>query len=337
MTNRRLDLSQFPTRLVGWSLSAVVGLGVLASAGPATADATTAAAPAVQKTLCVFDPGGQNGDLFAKMQDYKVSAVAWGVDFTLKPYTDESVAAADFRNKVCDAVLLTGLTGKQFNQKTYTIEAMGLLDDYPALERMVKLFANPRAAPLNRSGEFETAGIYPAGAVYLYLRDRQDASLPRLTGRKIAWIGADPAARQMIDKVGAAGKQAEVSTFASMFNNGSVDVCYGPATAYAPLELQRGVGKSGGVVRFPLAQLTFQVYIRGDAFPAGFAQSSREYVYQQFASMIAMVTKAEGSVKSWVEVTPDDRQRYSDLLAGVRDSLVTSGVYEPSIIKLAKK
>lgn len=44
------------------------------------------------KTLCVFDMLGANGPYFAEMKDYKTAALAWGVDFTLKPYTSERVA-----------------------------------------------------------------------------------------------------------------------------------------------------------------------------------------------------------------------------------------------------
>lgn len=330
MKDHRFDPSTLHTRFLGGLLGAAVGLAAFAAGAPASA-------AAIDKTLCVFDPGGKNGDIFAKMQDYKVNAIASGVNFTLKAYTDESVAASDFRNKACDAVVLTGLTGKEFNPTTYTVEAMGLFDSYQALGRMVTLLANPKAATLNQYKGFETAGIYPAGAVYLFLRDRGNASLGKLSGRSIAWIGADPAAQYMINQIGAAAKQAEVSTFASMFNNGSVDACYGPATAYQPLELRRGVGKDGGVVRFPIAQLTFQVFIRTAEFPDGFAQSSREYVGQQFTAMLGLVQKAEGAVPTWIDITPEDNQRYSDMLTSVRDKLKASGVYDPNIIKLARK
>lgn len=314
---------------------------VMLGATPIVGSASAALATPVDKTLCVFDPGGKNGDLFAKMQDYRIHAVTWGVNFTLKAYTDESVAASDFRNASCDAVVLTGLSGREFNPTTYTVEAMGLFDSYKALERVISMLTLPSAAELNRSGSgavsFENAGIYPAGAVYLYLRDRQNASLPRLSGRSIALIGGDPAARAMIDRVGATAKRAEVSTFASMFKNGSVDACYAPATAHKPLELSRGIGKTGGVVRFPLAQLTFQVFIRPDQFPVEFGRRSREFVHSQFWPMITLVTKAEDAAGPWIEVSAADRQRYDDLLGSVRGALLESRVYDATVVKLARK
>ena len=65
----------------------VIGLILLSSAGNAAAES---------RSLCVFDMLGANGPYFAEMKDYKTAALAWGVDFTLKPYTNERVAAEDF-------------------------------------------------------------------------------------------------------------------------------------------------------------------------------------------------------------------------------------------------
>ena len=309
-------------------LAAALGLGLVALAGARPTQA------AESKTLCVFDPSGASGDVFAKMKGYQADALLWGVNFTLKPYTDESVAASDFRNKVCDAVVLTGVTGREFNPKTYTLEAMGLFPSYQALGNAIRLLANPKAAPLSQHQGFETVGVLPAGAVYLYLRDRGNASLPKLSGRSIAAIGADPAARQMINRVGATATRADVSTFASLFNNGSVDVCYSPATAYKPMELHRGVGSDGGVVRFPIAQLTFQIYVRPDEFPADFGKSSRARVAQDFDAMLRIIERAEASVGAWIDVSADDAKRYTELLRDVRDQLKAQSVYDGAILKL---
>jgi ABC-type amino acid transport substrate-binding protein len=318
------------SRRAGWLLAASLGLGSLAHAGPARA---------ADKSLCVFDPGGANGDLYAKMKGYATTAVGWGVNFTLKPYTDESVAASDFRNKKCDAVLLTGVTGKEFNKKTYTLEAMGLFVSYEKLRTAIQVLAQDKASAqaLNRSGAFETVGVYPAGAVYLYVRDRQLSSVEKLSGRSIATLGGDPAARYLVEHVGATAKLAEVSTFASLFNNGSVDVCYSPATAYRPLELHRGIGSSGGVIRFPLAQLTFQLFIRAEEYPAGFAQRSREYASGQFGAMLRIIQEAEGAVKSWIDISGPDVDKYKELLRKVRDALVDQGVYDRTIVEIGER
>lgn len=317
----------------GRALALVAGLAALAAA-------PVASAAVASKTLCVYDPGGQTGDLFAKAQKYGVKAAQWGVHFTLKAYTNESIAAADFRNKKCDAALLTGVTGKEFNRKTYTLEALGLFDTYDKLQAAVQKLATPTYAFLSVSDvggvKYETAGVYPGGAVYLFLRDRGRASLSALAGAQIATIAGDDAASTMVDKVGAIAKRADISTFASMFNNGGVDVCYAPATAYGPMELRRGIGDKGGIVRFPIAQLTFQVFIRPDEFPAGFAQSSRAFVADNFTAMRRVIEAEESNAGPWIDVAAADQEKYRALLAGVREALKQRGTYEAAILTLFK-
>ena len=75
--------------------------------------------------LCVYDPSGANGDAFQLMKEYRIAALGWGVDFKLKPYTDEKTAAEDFKAGQCDGVVLTGTRVRSFQKFTGTIEAMG--------------------------------------------------------------------------------------------------------------------------------------------------------------------------------------------------------------------
>jgi hypothetical protein len=97
-----------------------------------TLSASDAAAQA--KVLCVYDPSGAAGDAYQYAKDYQTAAIAWGVTFEPKPYTSETVAAADFRNGKCDAVILTGVRVQQFNRKTYSVEAIGALPTQAAHE-----------------------------------------------------------------------------------------------------------------------------------------------------------------------------------------------------------
>lgn len=315
-----------------WGVAAAAtALALVAGVGEA------AAAETVNKTLCVFDPGGATGDLYSKMKGYQNQAIAWGVNFDLKAYTDETVAASDFRNKKCDAVLLTGVTGKEFNRKTYSLEAMGLFTSYDNLKKAIAVLANPKAIKYTRDGTFETVGIYPAGAVYLHVRDRQLSSLSALSGRSVATIDGDKAAMTMVREVGATPQTAQISNFASKFNNGGVDICYSPATAYKPLELYKGVGERGGVVRFPIAQLTFQVFIRAEEFPAGFGDASRTWVSGQFDTMLGVIKKAESTITPWIDVDSGAAKGYHDLLNKVRTNLVGQGVYNSGVVNLGER
>ena len=43
----------------------------------------------VQRTVCVWDLMGANGDNYSLMKDYRIAAREWGVDVKLKAYSDE--------------------------------------------------------------------------------------------------------------------------------------------------------------------------------------------------------------------------------------------------------
>ena len=301
--------------------------------------AATAWAAPVNKTLCVFDPSGAHGDIFKFAKSYQTAALGWGVRFKLKAQTNEVVATSDFKAKKCDAVLLTSLRARKFVKSTGSIEAIGALPSYRMLRTVIRVLARPKAAKLSKRGDYETVGILPGGAVYLLLRDRRANSMAALSGKRIATLIHDKPARVMVDVVGASMVPAEVGTFAGIFNNGRADACYAPATAVKPLELTKGMKRGGGIVKFPLAQLTFQVITRTSAMPAGFGQSSREWVASQFKAGVAMAKKAERAIpaKYWIKAKPNEITGYHAKFAEVRERLRKKGVYHSTLLKLMNR
>ncbi len=306
-----------------------------------TASALLLSTPALAKdpTFCVYDPSGAAGPAFQHAKRFQAAASEWGVNLTLKPYTDEGVAAADFRNGQCDAALITGVRMQQFNKATFSIEAVGLIPDYAVLKKTLDVLALERAAKLMTNGQYEIAGIFPGGAVYLFIDDKQISDVKALAGKRICTMSFDQAANTMVKTIGASPVASDVGTFASKFNNGSCNVAYAPAAAYTPLELYRGMGDKGGVVRFPVAMMTLQAVIRTTEFPAGFGQSAREWSASQFDSMLPTLHKAEAEVKKgyWVEVSGDKKAAYDAMLAETRGKLVADGAYDPTIVKLVEQ
>ncbi len=296
------------------------------------------AAPA-NKTLCVFDPSGAHGDIFKFAKSYQTAALGWGVRFDLKAQTNEVVATADFKAGKCDAVLLTSLRTRQFVKSTGSLEAIGALPSYKMLRTVIRVLASPKAVKLVTKGEFETVGILPGGAVYLMLRDRKVSTMAKLSGKRIATLIHDKPARVMVDVVGASMVPAEVGTFAGIFNNGRADACYAPATAVKPLELTKGMQRGGGVVRFPLAQLTFQVITRTKSMPEGFGLKSRKWVAGQFNAGLKMAKKAERAIpkKLWIDIDAASIPAYYAKFAEVRKRLRKKGVYDGRVLRLMTK
>ena len=298
---------------------------------------TPAPAHAGDKTLCVYDPSGTSGPVFQHAKKYQAAAAQWGVGFDLKPFTDEGVAAADFRNGKCDAALITGVRMQQFNKATFSLEAVGLVPSYDVLSASITTLASPKAAQLMSNGTYEVAGIFPSGAVYLYVRDKSLSGAQDLAGKKMCTMSFDKAANTMVSVVGAQAVAADISSFASKFNNGSCDVAYAPATAYTPLELHKGLGTAGAIVRYPIAQMTLQIVIRGD-FPEGFGQQSRTWAASQFGALMPTLKKAEADVPAhhWLDVPADQKQSYDAMLSKARGRMVKDGVYDATVVKLVE-
>ena len=292
------------------------------------------------KTLCVYDPGGASGDAYQIIKDYRTAAAGWGVEFTLKPYTDEKTAADDFKAGQCDAVVLTGTRVRRFQKFSGTIEAMGGLPTYAHLKKVVKALANPKAGKLLKSGDFETAGILPGGAVYLLVNDRSINTVEKMAGKRLAVLEYDKAAKVMVSHVGASSVSADMATFAGMFNNGNVAMCYAPAIAYHALELHKGLGNKGGIIRYPLAQVTFQILIRSAGFPAEFPNASRKWAASNFNRFKALATQAEKKIakKYWVDISDDDKDRYDRMFRETRILLRDDKkVYSKKMLKMLRK
>ncbi len=319
-------------------LNAAPGRLLIATAFVAAFAATANAAP-VNKTMCVFDPSGTHGDLYKFAERYQAAALAWGVRFKLKVNTNEVVATSDFKAGQCQAVLLTSLRARGFIKSTGTLEAIGALPSYKHLKKVIRVLSSPKATRYVTQGEYEAASILPGGAVYLMLRKKAHASMPKLAGKKIATLVHDKPGRVMVDTVGASMVPAEVGTFAGIFNNGRADGCYAPAAAVKPLELLKGMRKGGGVVRYPLAQLSFQVIIKTKDFPAGFGQSSRKWSVSQFKASLKMANKAERAIpaKYWIAVPDADKKLYDEKLRQVRIRLRKKGAYHAGVLRLMKR
>jgi hypothetical protein len=301
----------------------------------ALAASTTALAE--DRTLCVYDPMGTNGVAYQTAASWKVPvAEKWGVNLVLRAYIEEKTAGDDLAAGKCDGAVFTGVRARSFGLKSATIEAIGALPTYNSLQFAIYNLQRPEAATLMTTGSYETAGIYPGGAVYLFVRDASIRKASQLAGKKISVIAGDDAALTMIREVGASGISSSTADFGSKFNSGSVDAAYAPATAYKPLELYRGLG-SGGVIDFVLSQLTLQVVIKADRFPAGFGQWGRERAYGQFDEVLRKVTAAEAEVKAKMLAIPEeDKPGYDQKFQAVRVSMRDKGVYDKGVLKVMK-
>lgn len=313
-------------------------IGLIAQLGFTGVQAATPA-PLEKRTFCVFDPLGANGSLFGTAKDYATKALEWGYDLKLRPYTDEKIATDDFKAGQCDAVLVTGARARPFNKFASTVEAIGAIPSETVMRNLVNMLATPKAARYMSEGRYEVVGIMPAGPIYLFLRDRSVDSVEELSGKRIATIDYDEPSKRLVRHIGASIVPANSANFSGKFNNGSVDVAYAPAVAYKPLELYKGMGEKGGIIRFNLAYLDFQVLVHKDRFSPEFGIRSRQTVaesYNQVSEFVARDTRAIPD-KYWVDLSPEDVAQYNLMLRDVRIALRDEGVYHPIMLKILRK
>ena len=300
-----------------------------------TASVAFSSAAHAKQTLCVFDLLGTGGDVYAMMKDYSLAAAKWGADVDLKPYTDERIAAEDFKAGQCDAVSLTGLRGRQFNTFTGSIDSIGAITTYDVLT----LLSNTKMAPYMVSGAYEVVGVMPLGAGYLLVNDRAINNLSKVSGKKIAVLDYDKSQAKMVQKIGAQPVASDIINFAGKFNNGQVDIVAAPAVAIKPLELYKGLGTKGAIIRFPIVQITGNVIINPKKFPAGFGQKSREYVATQVDKAFKNIEKTEKDIpaKYWMDVLEADKPGYIKLMRESRISLAAEGIYDKKMLSLLKR
>lgn len=307
-------------------LRAAMGLGLLLMTQAASA-----------QMFCVFDLLGTSGPLFGAMKEYGLQMRRHGVNLDVRVYVDERVASEDFKAGQCDAVLLTGMRARQFNPVTGSIDSVGALPGYPQLKLLLQTLARPEAGKLMQSGSYEVAGILPLGAAYLFLRDRRINTVAKMAGRKMAVLDHDRAQWRMAERIGVQAVASDVTTFAGKFNNGMVDVVAAPAVAYMPLELYKGVGAQGVVVKMPVAMLTFQLLLRRQRFPEGFGQHSRAHFLTLFDPMLTAARQAEDEIMFFYPPPDGDTEKYQLMMREARISLTQEGIYDKRMMAIMKK
>lgn len=330
----------------GWT--AAIWLASLAAA-PAHAAPPAASAPSSPK-VCVFDPIGTSGDVHRALEDYRLQMSKAGVSLRIQTFVDEAVAVEDFRTGQCDGLMATGIRTRQFNALAAALDSPGassilrngridMAASFDVVRRFIVTTASPKAATMMASGKHEVAGIIPLGAAYAFVNDRQIKTLQAATGKRVAAFDYDRSQAELIARVGARPVAANITNFATMFNNGHVDVIVAPSLVYRPFELHKGVARKGGVARFPITILTYQMVIRPERFPAGFGQTSREHFARGVDEAIALARRADLDIPEalWLDPTPDENDQYMVLMRQGRVLMANKGLFDKTGLRILKR
>ena len=329
-------------------------------------------------TLCVYSPDGANSEAFEQATSYiselpRITQIAkeFGVDMkitrptklsmhidlnypklkktastdiNLRVYTDERVLTEDFRSKRCDGAGISNIRARQFNPFVGSIDAIGAVQNYKQLTTVIQLLARTEydAKMVNR--DYEVVGIVPLGAAYIMVNDRRIDTLSKAAGKKVAVMNFDGTQKKLVQNVGAQPVSVDLLTVGGKFNNKEVDIMAGPALLFKPLELKKGMTDKngnvvGGIIRFPLIQVTGTLIMHRNKFPAGMGPIAREMISKQLSPAFQFVDKLEREVpdKYWFDIREADKPGYIKIMREARIQMTKEGFYDPTMMKILKK
>ena len=329
-------------------------------------------------TLCVYSPDGANGEAFEQATSYiselpRIAQVAkdFGVDMKitrpsklqmhidlsypklkktastdikLKVYTDERVLTEDFRSKRCDGAGISNIRARQFNPFVGSIDAIGALQNYKQLTAVMQVLARPEFDAKMVNKDYEVVGIVPLGAAYMMVNDRKIDTLSKAAGKKVAVMNFDGTQKKLVQNIGAQPVSVDLLTVGGKFNNKEVDIMAAPSLLFKPLELNKGMTDKngnvvGGIIKFPLIQVTGTLIMHRNKFPAGMGPIAREMISKQLAPAFQFVDKIEKEIpaKYWMDIREADKPGYIKIMREARIQMTKEGFYDPAMMKILKK
>ncbi len=313
--------------------------GAAAAVASVAMTTTALAAEPVPVTMCAFTFMGEGGPEHQALMDYQTAALGWGVKLTLKPYINEKIVAEEMKSGVCDIANMSSIQARNFNKFTGTLDAPASMPTYKHLQMVMGTLAKPNAAKYMRVGDYEVVGIQPAGQVYLFTRDRNIQSLSDMAGKKIAILDTMPEMRQLVLDLGMTPVSSTMTNMFQKFNNGATDITAGPAIVYELMELNKGLGNTGGILNVPLVQGNNQFVARWSKLPEGFAQKSREFFVANFEKNLGVIRAAEDKIPKnlWVALPENRRDEYNQQTRNIRFNFRKQNIYDANMLTLLRK
>lgn len=292
-----------------------------------------------KKRICTWDPVGKNGPVMEFYSDLKPKAIAWGLDIDFIAYTDEKVAANDFRAEVCDAAHLSAILSRQLVPFAGTLDAIGGIVSDAGLARVLKTLASPKAGKILTNGDYEAVASFPVGTMYAFVSDKNIISVPDFAGKKISVLNGDPQAHKLANLVGASPVSTSLATFSGQFNNGNIDILLMPALAYNTFELYHGLGDKGGILDHRMYYGMLQTITRKASWPEDFGEKMRSYVLSRLKDIDKLVVDAEKEIpeKYWIKTNEETQADFIKLSRDVRLALKEDGLAHPKALKLLWK
>lgn len=238
---------------------------------------------------------------------------------------------------------MTSMRARKYNKFAGSIDAIGAVPSNAIAQKAITYVLDSRnkhrlVTQMNND-EFEVAGIAQVGLAYVFVRDKKINSVEKSKGKKFAYLDFDPTQKMVVERLGLTGVPSEISNFVSKFNNNQADIIAAPAYVYKPLEIVKGLGANGTMFNFPVINITGNMLIRPDKFPAGFGLKSRAWAVKQLPKNFATIRRLEAEIpaKYKQNLSNEDKQRYQQMLREGRIDLTKTGLYDPLMMSVLKR
>ena len=293
----------------------------------------------LKRTICIWDIAGRNGPVFNAAMEQRALAVEYGINLDMVPYTNETVMVDEFKAGRCDAALMSGLRARQFNLYSGSVDAIGAVPSQKHMQTLLQVLSHPRQAGHMVQGDYVVMGIFPAGAAHIFVNDRSISSLAKAAGKRVAVLDYDETQAEMVAAIGATPVTTDIVSAPNKFNNGQIDILPAPLVAYELLELYKGMSPDGGVVDYPLTQLSMQLIGRLDKFPNEVAQLIREASFEAYPAVLKRIEQETRRVPDrWMIAIPDkDKREYEVMMQDARDALRAQEYYSADMLSLQRK
>lgn len=293
----------------------------------------------IVRKVCIWDPIGRAGPIFQAATDQRARARSFGVDLQLVPYTDEKIATIDFKAKQCDAALISGLRARTLVRFSGTIDSIGGIITDKQMRTLLDVLSRPEMAKNMVQGPFVTLGIAQGGAAYVFVNDKSINSLNKAAGKKVAVLNYDKVQAEMVAQIGATPVPSTMISAPNKFNNGVVDVLAAPLVAYNAMELYKGMTPDGGIIDYPLAQITMQLIGWRDRIPNAIGQLIREAFYENYDKINDALNNEVKDIPDhwWINLPAEDQQEYDNLMQQARITLRDKDYYDAKMLTLERK
>ena len=292
-----------------------------------------------KREVCIWDPVGTQGPVWAFFTDLVAKAIPWGLDLHFIPYQDENKVAKDLKAGICDIGIVTAILSRDFVQFAGTLDAIGGITSEEMLKKTLATITSPKATDLMSSDNYEVVASLPVGSMFAFVNDKAIDSIDKFRGKRIGILNGDIQTQTFAELTGAIPIQTSLSTFAEHFNQGHIDITFMPALAYETFELYDGLGDNGGILDIRLFYGMIQIISRKSEFSTEFGVKMRNYLYSKLPTAISLIDTAEASIprKYWIKTTQENKDSLEELYKNIRLTLKVNNKFDSRALSLLWK